>query len=43
VADPYGRVTGTLGAGPDLLVVDVDPAVVESARRDIPVLANRRM
>jgi predicted amidohydrolase len=43
VADPYGRVTGALEAGPGLLVVDIDPAVVESARRDIPVLANRRL
>lgn len=43
VADPYGRVAGSLEAGPGLLVVDIDPAVVESARRDIPVLANRRL
>jgi deaminated glutathione amidase len=43
VADPYGRVAATLDAGPGLLLVDVDPAVVESARRDIPVLANRRL
>jgi predicted amidohydrolase len=43
VADPYGRVAGALEAAPGLLVVDVDPAVVESARRDIPVLANRRL
>ncbi|HEY3748131.1 MAG TPA: carbon-nitrogen hydrolase family protein [Pseudonocardiaceae bacterium] len=43
VADPYGRVTGSLEAGPGLLVVDIDPAVAASARRDIPVLANRRL
>jgi predicted amidohydrolase len=43
VADPYGGVAGALEAGPGLLVVDVNSAVVESARRDIPVLANRRM
>jgi predicted amidohydrolase len=43
VADPYGRVVGSLDAAPGLLVVDVDPGVVESARRDIPVLANRRL
>jgi predicted amidohydrolase len=42
-ADPYGRIAGRLDAGPDLLVVDVDPAVVDAARRDIPVLANRRL
>jgi predicted amidohydrolase len=41
-ADPYGRVRDQLGAAPDVLVVDVDSAVVEEARRTIPVLANRR-
>jgi predicted amidohydrolase len=43
VADPYGRVVGELDAGQDVLVVDVDPDVVRRARRDIPVLANRRL
>lgn len=43
VADPYGHVTGELDAGPGLLVVDLDPAVVEQARREVPVLANRRL
>jgi deaminated glutathione amidase len=42
-ADPYGRVTTSLGAEPGLLLVDVDTAVVEQARASIPVLANRRM
>jgi predicted amidohydrolase len=41
--DPYGRVVARLGAEPDLLVVDVDADVVAAARRDIPVLANRRL
>jgi deaminated glutathione amidase len=43
VADPFGRVAGSLAGGPDLLVVDVDPAVVDAAREAIPVLANRRL
>ena len=43
VADPYGRVTGSLDAGPGLLVVDVDRSLVETARKEIPVLANRRL
>lgn len=43
VADPFGRVAGSLSDGPDLLVVDVDPAVVRQAREAIPVLANRRL
>jgi deaminated glutathione amidase len=41
--DPYGAVTGTLDAAPDLLFVDIDRPRVESARRDIPSLANRRL
>jgi predicted amidohydrolase len=43
VADPTGRVHAQLGAEPDVLVVNVDPAVVEDTRRTIPVLANRRL
>ena len=43
VADPMGRVHAQLGSEPDLLVVDIDPAVVESTRKIIPVLANRRL
>jgi deaminated glutathione amidase len=43
VADPTGRVVGALGAEPGVLVVDVDPALVDSTRQVIPVLANRRM
>jgi predicted amidohydrolase len=43
VADPYGRIAARLDAGPDLLVVDVDPAVADAARQVIPVLANRRL
>lgn len=42
-ADPFGRVVGSLAGEPDLLVVDVDPAVVVAAREVIPVLANRRL
>jgi predicted amidohydrolase len=43
VADPYGTVTDSLGPGPGLLVVDIDTTTVESARKEIPVLANRRL
>jgi predicted amidohydrolase len=43
VVDPYGRVRERLGAEPGILVVDVDEAEVERARKDIPVLANRRL
>lgn len=43
VADPTGRVVASLEASPGILVVDVDPALVESTRKVIPVLANRRI
>jgi hypothetical protein len=32
-----------LHAEPALLVIDVDPADVDTVRRSIPVLANRRL
>jgi predicted amidohydrolase len=43
VVSPTGTVLSSLGAEPGLLVVDVDPAEVETVRRSIPVLANRRL
>jgi deaminated glutathione amidase len=43
VADPTGRIHAQLTAEPGTLVVDVDPALVESTRAAIPVLANRRL
>jgi predicted amidohydrolase len=42
-ADGFGRVHGQLGAGPDLLLVDVDPAVAQAARKATGALANRRL
>lgn len=43
VADPYGRVAGSLDAAPGLVVVDVDRSTVDTARRELPVLANSRL
>jgi predicted amidohydrolase len=43
VASPSGEVAGQLGAGPDVLVVELDVAQVEKTRDAIPVLANRRL
>ncbi|RSN18213.1 acyltransferase [Streptomyces sp. WAC 05977] len=43
VSDGFGRVHTQLGAGPELVVVDVDPAVSEKARAATGVLANRRL
>ena len=42
VVSPTGAVLAELGAGPGLLVVDVDTAAVAEVRRALPVLANRR-
>jgi predicted amidohydrolase len=43
VASPSGAVVAQLGAGPDVLVVELDVAQVEKTRESIPVLANRRL
>lgn len=43
VADPYGRVHASLGPDPDLLIVDIDPALADEARTAVPVLKNRRL
>jgi predicted amidohydrolase len=42
VASPFGAVVAELGAGPGLLVVDLDLDEVAAARRTLPVLANQR-
>ncbi|TNC23912.1 carbon-nitrogen hydrolase family protein [Amycolatopsis alkalitolerans] len=43
VADGFGRVRAQAGAGPELLMVDVDPEVTEKARVATGALANRRL
>jgi predicted amidohydrolase len=43
VAAPDGSVVASAGADPELLVVDLDLALVEQTRKNIPVLANRRL
>ncbi|GAB2973363.1 carbon-nitrogen hydrolase family protein [Amycolatopsis acidiphila] len=43
VSDGFGRVHAQLGAGPELVVVDVDPQVTEKARAATGALANRRL
>ena len=43
VASPDGQIVASLGAEPGLLVVDLDLSEVETVRRAIPVLANRRL
>jgi predicted amidohydrolase len=39
---PLGEVRGQLGPEPGLLVVELDPAEVDTARAAVPVLANRK-
>ncbi|WOP18412.1 carbon-nitrogen hydrolase family protein [Raineyella sp. LH-20] len=41
VVDPTGTVVAELGAGPDLLIVDLDPEEATRTRVALPVLANR--
>lgn len=43
VADGFGRVHAHLGAGPETVVVDIDPAVAAKARTATGALANRRL
>lgn len=42
VVSPTGQILAEAGEGPELLIVDIDPAEVEEARKRIPVLENAR-
>jgi predicted amidohydrolase len=42
VVSPFGEVLDELDGAPGLLFADLDAAVVKEARRQLPVLANRR-
>ncbi|OYN90183.1 carbon-nitrogen hydrolase family protein [Parenemella sanctibonifatiensis] len=42
VVDPYGNVVAEAAASPEQLVVDLDLGLVDRARDEVPVLANRR-
>jgi deaminated glutathione amidase len=42
VVDPWGRVIASAGAGEAIVRAEIDLALVDAARRQIPVLANRR-
>ncbi|MNR46974.1 hypothetical protein D3C85_1660130 [compost metagenome] len=42
VVSPLGTALVTLGAEPELAVVDIDPAVITDVRAKLPVLANAR-
>ncbi|MEU8638997.1 carbon-nitrogen hydrolase family protein [Amycolatopsis sp. NPDC048633] len=43
VSDGFGRIAAQAGAGPEMLLVDVDPAVSAKARTATGALANRRL
>ena len=42
VVDPWGIIVARASDGPGIVMADLDPARVAAARRQIPVLANRR-
>jgi predicted amidohydrolase len=42
VADPWGIITGSLGADEGLLTVDIDTDLVAGTREKLPLLSNRR-
>ena len=41
VVGPFGNLVERAGDAPQILYVDLDVAVVEAARRTLPVLVNR--
>jgi N-carbamoylputrescine amidase len=43
VADPFGRYVAEAGDGEEVLVVECDPALIESVRRNWPFLRDRRV
>jgi predicted amidohydrolase len=43
VVDPWGTVVAEAGAGPQTLVVDIDPDLAVRARKEFPALADRRL
>lgn len=43
VIDPWGTVLAEAGTEEEVLSVDIDPGLVASARRDFPVLTDRRL
>jgi len=43
IADPFGRVIAEAGAGPEILIAEVDPGRIEETRRNWPFLRDRRI
>lgn len=43
VIDPAGQIVAAAGDGPEVLVIDIDPARVDQVRTQLPVLRDRRL
>jgi N-carbamoylputrescine amidase len=43
VSDPFGRVIAEGGTGPEVLIAECDPQVIEDTRRNWPFLRDRRI
>ncbi|HZS61025.1 MAG TPA: carbon-nitrogen hydrolase [Gemmatimonadaceae bacterium] len=43
IADPFGRVIAQAGTGPEVLVAECDPKIIEETRRNWPFLRDRRV
>jgi predicted amidohydrolase len=41
IVDPVGRLVGEAGSGEEVLRVSIDPGVVQTTRREFPVIADR--
>ncbi len=41
VIDPWGRVLGDLAEGPGVVIAELDPAVIQQVRRQLPALDHR--
>jgi len=43
LSDPFGRIVAEAGTGPEILVAEIDPALIEETRRNWPFLRDRRI
>ncbi|RRJ83712.1 carbon-nitrogen hydrolase family protein [Aestuariirhabdus litorea] len=43
VVDPWGKLCGSAGSTPQLLVVDLEPAILQQARQSIPSLQHHQL
>jgi N-carbamoylputrescine amidase len=43
VSDPFGRIIAEAGTGPEILIAEIDPSLIEYTRRNWPFLPDRRI